>query len=89
MLEAYRHHVAERAALGIPPLPLSAQQTADVIELFKAPPAGEEDFLLDLITYRVPGGVDDAAKVKASIWPRLPLAQKSRRCSRHSAPPNY
>lgn len=66
MLEAYRHHVAERAALGIPPLPLSAQQTADVIELFKAPPAGEEDFLLDLITYRVPGGVDDAAKVKAS-----------------------
>ncbi len=66
MLEAYRHHVAERAALGIPPLPLSAQQTADVIELFKAPPAGEEDFLLDLITHRVPGGVDDAAKVKAS-----------------------
>lgn len=66
MLEAYRHHVAERAALGIPPLPLSAQQTADVIELFKAPPSGEEDFLLDLITYRVPGGVDDAAKVKAS-----------------------
>jgi aconitate hydratase 2/2-methylisocitrate dehydratase len=38
MLEAYRHHVAERAALGIPPLPLSAQQTADVIELLKNPP---------------------------------------------------
>ncbi|MGX5731269.1 bifunctional aconitate hydratase 2/2-methylisocitrate dehydratase [Pseudoxanthomonas beigongshangi] len=66
MLEAYRHHVAERAALGIPPLPLSAQQTADVIELLKAPPAGEGDFLLDLITNRVPAGVDDAAKVKAS-----------------------
>ncbi|MGN6225325.1 bifunctional aconitate hydratase 2/2-methylisocitrate dehydratase [Pseudoxanthomonas sp.] len=66
MLEAYRHHVAERAALGIPPLPLSAQQTADVIELLKAPPAGEGDFLLDLITHRVPAGVDDAAKVKAS-----------------------
>ncbi|QGW65301.1 bifunctional aconitate hydratase 2/2-methylisocitrate dehydratase [Lysobacter soli] len=66
MLEAYRHHVAERAALGIPPLPLSAQQTADVIELLKAPPAGEEGFLLDLITNRVPAGVDDAAKVKAS-----------------------
>ncbi len=66
MLEAYRHHVAERAALGIPPLPLTAQQTADVIELLKNPPAGEAEFLLDLITNRVPAGVDDAAKVKAS-----------------------
>jgi aconitate hydratase 2 / 2-methylisocitrate dehydratase len=71
MLEAYRHHVAERAALGIPPLPLTAQQTAAVIELLKAPPAGEEaaaerDFLVELITQRVPAGVDDAAKVKAS-----------------------
>ncbi|GGK05612.1 bifunctional aconitate hydratase 2/2-methylisocitrate dehydratase [Luteimonas terricola] len=66
MLEAYRHHAAERAALGIPPLPLSAQQTADVVELLKNPPAGEEQVLLDLITNRVPAGVDDAAKVKAS-----------------------
>ena len=66
MLEAYRHHVAERAALGIPALPLTAQQTADVIELLKNPPAGEELFLLDLLTHRVPAGVDDAAKVKAS-----------------------
>ena len=67
MLEAYRQHVAERAALGIPPLPLNAQQTADVIELLKSPPAGEDAFLLDLITNRVPPGVDDAAKVKASF----------------------
>lgn len=66
MLEAYRHHVAERAALGIPPLPLTAQQTADVIELLKNPPAGEGEFLVDLISNRVPAGVDDAAKVKAS-----------------------
>jgi aconitate hydratase 2/2-methylisocitrate dehydratase len=66
MLEAYRHHIAERAALGIPPLPLTAQQTAEVIELLKNPPAGEGEFLLDLITHRVPAGVDDAAKVKAS-----------------------
>jgi len=66
MLEAYRQHVAERAALGIPPLPLNAQQTADLVELLKAPPAGEEEYLLDLITHRVPAGVDDAAKVKAS-----------------------
>ena len=71
MLEAYRQHVAERAALGVPPLPLTAQQTADVIELLKAPPAGEEAFLLDLITHRVPAGVDDAAKVKASYLAAL------------------
>ena len=67
MLVAYRQHVAERAALGIPPLPLTAQQTAEVIELLKTPPAGEDAFLLDLLTHRVPPGVDDAAKVKASF----------------------
>ncbi|HRH05479.1 MAG TPA: bifunctional aconitate hydratase 2/2-methylisocitrate dehydratase, partial [Burkholderiaceae bacterium] len=66
MLQTYRTHVAERAALGIPPLPLSAKQTAEVIELLKSPPAGEEATLVDLITHRVPAGVDDAAKVKAS-----------------------
>ena len=66
MLQAYRQHVAERAALGIPPLPLSAKQTAELIELLKAPPAGEEATLVELITQRVPAGVDDAAKVKAS-----------------------
>jgi len=67
MLQAYRQHVAERAALGIPPLPLTAQQTAELIELLKHPPAGEEQFLVDLLTHRVPPGVDDAAKVKASF----------------------
>jgi aconitate hydratase 2 / 2-methylisocitrate dehydratase len=66
MLQAYVTHVAERAALGIPPLPLTAQQTADLIELLKNPSKGEEEFLLNLITHRVPAGVDDAAKVKAS-----------------------
>jgi aconitate hydratase 2/2-methylisocitrate dehydratase len=66
MLQAYRQHVAERAALGIPPLPLSAKQTAELIELLKAPPKGEEATLVELITHRVPAGVDDAAKVKAS-----------------------
>ena len=66
MLQAYRRHVAERAALGIPPLPLSARQTAELIELLKAPPKGEEATLVELITHRVPAGVDDAAKVKAS-----------------------
>ncbi len=77
MLETYRQHVAERAALGIPALPLSAQQTADLIELIKNPPAGEEAFLLDLITYRVPAGVDDAAKVKASYLAAVALGAES------------
>ena len=67
MLQAYREHEAERRALGIPPLPLTAHQTAALIELIKAPPAGEDAFLMDLLTYRVPPGVDDAAKVKASF----------------------
>jgi aconitate hydratase 2/2-methylisocitrate dehydratase len=67
MLKAYRDHEAERAALGIPPLPLDAKQTAELIELIKSPPAGEDAFLLDLLTHRVPPGVDDAAKVKASF----------------------
>ena len=58
--------MAERAALGIPPLPLSAAQTGELIELLKNPPLGEESTLLDLIVHRVPAGVDDAAKVKAS-----------------------
>jgi len=67
MLEAYRAHVAERAALGIPPLPLTKQQTVELVALLKAPPKGEEAFLVDLITYRVPAGVDDAAEVKAKF----------------------
>ena len=79
MLQAYRTHVAERAALGIPPLPLSAKQTAEVIELLKNPPAGEESTLVELITYRVPAGVDDAAKVKASYL--AAVAHGTEKCS--------
>lgn len=71
MLEAYRQHVAERAALGIPPLPLNAKQVEALVELLKAPPSGEENYLVELITYRVPPGVDDAAKVKASFLAAL------------------
>ncbi|HPG60857.1 MAG TPA: bifunctional aconitate hydratase 2/2-methylisocitrate dehydratase [Casimicrobium sp.] len=66
MLEAYRQHVAERAAVGIPPLPLNAKQTEQLVELIKNPPKGEEALLVDLITNRIPAGVDAAAKVKAS-----------------------
>ena len=67
MLEAYREHVAERAAQNIPPKPLSAEQVADLVELLKNPPAGEEEFLLELLSTRVPPGVDEAAYVKAGF----------------------
>ncbi|AIW92181.1 bifunctional aconitate hydratase 2/2-methylisocitrate dehydratase [Bordetella pertussis] len=77
MLETYHQHVADRAALGIPPLPLSAQQTADLIELLKNPPDGEAQNLLELLTYRVPAGVDDAAKVKASYLAAVAFGTES------------
>lgn len=67
MLEAYRKQVAERAAEGIPPKPLNAEQVAGLVELLKNPPAGEAEVLLDLITDRVPPGVDEAAYVKAAF----------------------
>ncbi|SFM19955.1 bifunctional aconitate hydratase 2/2-methylisocitrate dehydratase [Marinobacter zhejiangensis] len=67
MLEAYREHVAERAALGIPPKPLNAEQTAALVELVKNPPAGEEETLVDLLENRIPPGVDEAAYVKAAF----------------------
>ena len=67
MLEAYRAHVAERAQQNIPPKPLDPEWTAGLVELLKNPPAGEEEFLLDLIANRVPPGVDEAAYVKASF----------------------
>ena len=77
MLEAYRAHVAERAALGIPPLPLSKQQTTELVALLKNPPAGEEAALVELITYRVPAGVDDAAKVKAEFLAKVAKGEEA------------
>ena len=71
MLEAYRQHVAERASQGIPPLPLTKQQTEELVALLKNPPKGEEAVMVDLITHRVPAGVDDAAKVKAEFLARV------------------
>jgi len=67
MLTEYRKHVAEREALGIPPLPLDTEQTAGLVELLKNPPADEEEFLLDLLWNRIPPGVDQAAYVKAGF----------------------
>jgi len=67
VLEAYRKHVEERAAEGVVPTPLDAEQVAGLVELLKAPPAGEGEFLVDLLTNRVPAGVDAAAYVKAGF----------------------
>ncbi|HIK29864.1 MAG TPA: bifunctional aconitate hydratase 2/2-methylisocitrate dehydratase [Oscillatoriales cyanobacterium M4454_W2019_049] len=75
MLETYRQHAAEREALGIPPLPLDAKATSQLCELLKAPPAGEEEFLLHLLRDRIPPGVDQAAYVKASFLTSIAKAE--------------
>ena len=67
VLNTYRQHVAERAAQGIPPEPLTAVQTQGLLTLLASPPSGEETFLVDLLVNRVPAGVDDAARVKAGF----------------------
>ena len=67
MLEAYRQHAEERAQLGIPPLPLNAQQTSELCELLKNPPEEEKEFLMTLLRDRIPPGVDEAAYVKAAF----------------------
>ena len=77
MLENYRQHVAERAAQGVAPKPLSAEQVAALVELLKNPPAGEEAFLLELLADRVPPGVDEAAYVKAGFLAALTKGQVS------------
>ena len=83
MLEDYRKHVAEREAQGIPPKPLTPEQVAGLVELLKNPPAGEEAFLLELISERVPPGVDEAAYVKAGYLSAIAKGEDS--CSLISA----
>ncbi|MDA8679807.1 bifunctional aconitate hydratase 2/2-methylisocitrate dehydratase [Luminiphilus sp.] len=75
MLDAYRKHVAERAAMNIPPAPLSPEQVAELVELIQAPPTGEEAFLIELLTERVPPGVDEAAYVKAGFLSSIAKAE--------------
>ena len=67
MLPTYRKHVEERTAEGILAKPLSAHQTAELIELLRKPPQGEEAFILDLFENRIPAGVDEAAYIKAGF----------------------
>ena len=77
MLASYRQHLEERAQQGLPPLALNAEQTAALVELLKNPPAGEEQVLVDLITNRVPAGVDEAAYVKAGFLTALAKGEAS------------
>ena len=67
MLEAYRKHAEDRAAQGIPPTPLTAEWTNELVEALRSPAAGDEEFLLDLVTNRIPPGVDEAAYVLSLI----------------------
>lgn len=80
MLDTYNTQVAERAALGIPPLPLTKDQTSLLLGLLKNPPAGTEQQLIDLITYRVPAGVDEAAKVKAEFLDKVAKGEEKLLC---------
>jgi aconitate hydratase 2/2-methylisocitrate dehydratase len=83
MLSAYRQHAEERAKEGLPPLPLNAEQTALLVELLRNPPAGEGEFLVELLTERVPPGVDQAAYVKAGFL--AAVAKGETRCPLLSA----
>ena len=75
MLVEYREHVNKRKSQNIPPKPLNADQTSDLVKLLKNPPKGEENYLLDLISNRVPPGVDEAAYVKASFLSAVATAK--------------
>ncbi|MFQ6405314.1 bifunctional aconitate hydratase 2/2-methylisocitrate dehydratase [Methylophilus sp. 'Pure River'] len=77
MLQAYDTHVKERAAQNLPPLPLNAEQVAALVELLKAPPAGQEALLVDLLENRIPAGVDQAAYVKAAFLADVANAKAS------------
>ncbi len=67
LLAEYKAHTAQRAALGVPPLPLTAEQVAELVELLKANPVEDADYAMELFTQHVPAGVDDAAYVKAAF----------------------
>ena len=67
MLDQYRVHVAERASEGVVPKPIDAAQTAELVKFLQQPATDDADFLLDLLSNRIPAGVDEAAYVKAAF----------------------
>jgi len=76
MIEAYLAHEKERAAQGIPALPLTPEQTTGLCDLLVNPPAGKEAFLLTLLKDRVSPGVDPAAEVKAAFLADIVAGKK-------------
>ncbi len=66
-LDDYKAHTKERAELGVPPLALTAEQVAQLVELLKASPIAEQDYAMDIFENKIPAGVDDAAYVKAAF----------------------
>ncbi|NJD78875.1 MAG: bifunctional aconitate hydratase 2/2-methylisocitrate dehydratase [Candidatus Methanoperedens sp.] len=79
MLQSYQKHTAEREELGIPPLPLNAEQASLLSPLVIDPPAGKEDFILKLLKEHIPPGVDPAALEKAKLLRRIALREVSSR----------
>jgi aconitate hydratase 2/2-methylisocitrate dehydratase len=75
LIEEYKAHTEERAKLGVPPLPLSAKQAAELVELLKADPIVEEDYLLELLKNHISPGVDEAAYVKAAFLRAIVLGE--------------
>ena len=67
MLQEYQKHVEERAAEGLPPLPLDAAQVSQIVESLKQPKSADNEEMLELLVHRVPPGVDKAAYVKAAF----------------------
>ena len=80
MLAEYRKHVEERKLQNIPPKPLNADLTSGLVKLLRNPPDGEEEYLLDLISNRVPPGVDEAAYIKASFLSAIAKNNESSPC---------
>ncbi|MDD5474404.1 MAG: bifunctional aconitate hydratase 2/2-methylisocitrate dehydratase [Candidatus Methanoperedens sp.] len=76
-LQSYQKHTAERQKLGIPPLPLNAEQVKALSELVSNPPAGSEEIILKLLKEHVPPGVDPAALEKAKLLRRIALREKT------------
>ena len=74
MKEDYLKHLKERQELNLPPLVLNAKQTKVVVDnLIKS---SDDDFYLDLLTHRVPPGVDESAYVKAGFLTSVAKGQQ-------------
>ena len=76
MLQDYKKHCEDRKEQGIPPLPLSAQQTSDLVELLKSEHE-ESELLIELLKERIPAGVDQAAYVKAGFLADITTGEAS------------